>query len=60
MDGTLDDWINQRETVDVETRAIVSSLVTAVSSVAHARWILLIENLAWWYQHRAPWTIRAR
>lgn len=30
MDGNLDDWLQQRETVDVETRAIVSSLVTAV------------------------------
>lgn len=30
MDGSLDDWLQQRETVDVETRAIVSSLVTAV------------------------------
>jgi hypothetical protein len=33
MDGSLDDWLQQRETVDVETRAIVSSLVTAVSMV---------------------------
>ena len=29
-DGTLDPWLNQHETVDVETRAIVGSLVTAV------------------------------
>jgi replication fork protection complex subunit Tof1/Swi1 len=47
--SSLDDWVNQRETVDVETRAIVSSLVTALGGTSiehHGRYILGDDALA--------------
>jgi hypothetical protein len=58
---TEEEWTNHRDTVDPETRAYISSLVTAVSfRLTLCLTVVFDSPIGWRHQYRGAWEIRTR